>query len=136
MGWVNICEYWMKAVTSPNESAPAAMRSPPTMAMATYCRFPTNIIMGMMIPEMNWALKLDWKSSSFCSSKSSMLSFWRPKILTMVWPVKVSSTCPVREPVLCHCRVNCFCERLAMTMVTATEIGTVIRAMRASSQLT
>ena len=48
----------MKAWTSPKVMAPVATRSPPTTAMATYWRFPTNIIMGMMMPEMNWALKL------------------------------------------------------------------------------
>ena len=60
IGCVNIWEYWMNAWTSPKDRVPVATRSPPTTAMATYWRFPTNIIMGMMMPEMNWALKLAW----------------------------------------------------------------------------
>ena len=28
-----------------------------------------NIIAGWIVPEMNWARKLDWYSASFCSAK-------------------------------------------------------------------
>ena len=38
--------------------APDATRRPPTTAMATKLRFPTNIIAGMIAPEMNCARKL------------------------------------------------------------------------------
>ena len=34
-----------------------------------------------------------------------------------------------------HCAANCFCERLAMSMVTTTDTGTTSNEMRASSQL-
>ena len=60
IGWVNCCEYWMKACTSPKFMAPLATRRPPTTAMATYCRLPMKIMAGQMTPEMNWALKLAW----------------------------------------------------------------------------
>ena len=36
---------------------------------------------------------------------------------------------------LSHCAANCFCERLAMSMVTTTESGTTSSEIRASSQL-
>jgi hypothetical protein len=47
--------------------------------------------------------------------------------------VKVSSTMPLSSPVLRHCCTNSFCERLAIRAVTTIEIGTVTRAMRAST---
>ena len=53
----------------------------------------------------------------------------------MVWPVKLSSTCPVRSPVCSHCRANCFWERLAISMVMTTEMGTVMRQITARSGL-
>ena len=64
-----------------------------------------------------------------------MASFWRPKTLTTLWPVNISSTCPLRSPVRSHCAANCFCERLAMSTVSSTESGTASSEMRASSQL-
>ena len=54
-GWVNCREYWMNACTSPRLIAPDATRRPPMTAIATYVRFPMNIIDGMMIPETNCA---------------------------------------------------------------------------------
>ncbi len=59
-GWVNCREYWMNACTSPMVIWPDATRSPPTTAMITKFRLPTNIMAGWMIPEMNWAPKLAW----------------------------------------------------------------------------
>ena len=61
-----------------------------------------------------------------------MASFCRPNTFTMVWPVKVSSTCPLTLPVRSHWMVNCFCDRFAISMVTMTEIGTVTMQMAAS----
>ena len=60
---------------------------------------------------------------------------WWPNTLTTLWPVNISSTCPLRSPVCSHCAANCFCERLAMRIVTTTEMGTTSTEMRASSQL-
>ena len=34
-GWVNCCEYWMNACTSPRRSWPFATMSPPSTAMPT-----------------------------------------------------------------------------------------------------
>ena len=71
-------------------------------AMATKLRFPRNIMAGWIIPEMNWAPKLAWNSSSFFSLNFASTSCWRPKTLTRAWPVKVSSTWAFRVPVWCH----------------------------------
>ena len=46
-----------------------------------------NIIVGMMMPLMNWARKLAWYSSSLRSAKSRSASCWRPNTLTSSWPV-------------------------------------------------
>ena len=40
---------------------------------------------------------------------------------------------PLSSPVVRHCATNCFCARFPITPVTSTEIGMVIRAIRASS---
>ena len=58
-----------------------------------------NIIAGMMMPEMNWAPKLAWNSSSFCSAKPSSTSRWRPNTLTSSCPVNASSICALSWPV-------------------------------------
>ena len=58
IGCVNWREYWMNAWMSPIVSAPAETRSPPTTAMATKLRLPTNIIAGWMTPDANCAPKL------------------------------------------------------------------------------
>ena len=50
------------------------------------------LITGWIVPEMNWARKLAWKSASFCSAKSSRASCWWPKTLTRLCPVCISST--------------------------------------------
>ena len=60
--WLSGCwnwrEYWMKAWMSPSGKAPLATMMPPTTAIATYTRFPTNIVAGMMMPHTNCAPKL------------------------------------------------------------------------------
>ena len=52
-----------------------------------------------------------------------MACFWRPKIFTMLCPVYISSTWPLRVPVRSHCSANCFCERLAISMATTADTG-------------
>ena len=64
-----------------------------------------------------------------------MASRWWPKTLTMLWPVNISSTWPPTSPVRSHCTANSFCDRRAIRMVTANEIGTTITEMAASSGL-
>ena len=64
-----------------------------------------------------------------------MASCWRPKTFTTLWPVNISSTWPLRSPVRSHCAANCFCDRLAMTMVMITETGTTSSEMSARIQL-
>ena len=92
-----------------------------------------NVIAGMIMPLMNWAPKLAWKSSSFLTLKRSSTSFWRPKTLTRACPVKVSSIWPFSSPVFFHCPTKSFCERLAMSIVVTRVSGTVTRAITASS---
>ncbi len=60
---------------------------------------------------------------------------WRPNTLTTLWPVNISSTWPLRSPVVSHCRANCFCERFAISIVMTTEIGITSSEIRDSSQL-
>ena len=64
-----------------------------------------------------------------------MAASWRPNTLTTLWPVNISSTWPLRSPVVSHCRANCFCERLAISTVITTEMGTTSTEISASSQL-
>ncbi len=64
-----------------------------------------------------------------------MAASWRPNTLTTLWPVNISSTWPLRSPVVSHCLANCFCERLAISTVITTEIGTTSTEISASSQL-
>ena len=47
----------------------------------------------------------------------------------------ISSTCPFSRPVSFHWRANCFCDRLAITIVTTTERGTVSSEIAASRGL-
>ena len=92
-----------------------------------------NIIVGMMMPLMNWAPKPASNRSSFLALNAARTSSWRPKTLTSWWPVKVSSTMPLSSPVLFHCCTKCFCERLPIVAVTTIEIGIVTSAISASS---
>jgi len=102
IGWENCREYWMKACTAPSVSTPAATRRPPTTAMATNVRFPMTIIDGMIDPEMNDAPKLASNSASLVARKRASTSPWRPKALTMLWPVNDSSTRALSAPVWRH----------------------------------
>ena len=49
---------------------------------------------------------------------------WRPNTFTIACPVCISSTWPLSVPVDAHWATNCFCERLAMRIVTTIEAGT------------
>ena len=92
-----------------------------------------NIIVGMMMPLMNWARKLAWCSWSLRSAKARSASARRPKTLTSSWPVQVSSTTALTSPVLFHCWTKCVWLRLPMAAVTSMVTGIVTRAMSASS---
>ncbi len=83
---------------------------------------------------MNWARKLDRKSRSLRSPKTSAASRWRPKARTSACPVYISSTWPLRSPVLFHCSANSGWARLPMRAVTSTAAGMLRRAISASSQ--
>ena len=50
-----------------------------------------NIIAGMIMPETNWAPKLDLYSSSLARAKAASTSCCRPNTLTSEWPVNASS---------------------------------------------
>ena len=68
----------MKACTSPRRSEPPETMSPPTTAMATYPRFPTTCMIGIMMPDRNCARRPAAKSSSFSASKSAREPSVRP----------------------------------------------------------
>ncbi len=74
----------MNAWMSPTFIVPDATRRPPITAMAMKLRLPRNIIAGWMVPEMNCAPKLDWKSSSFSSSNRRCTSSCWPNTRTSV----------------------------------------------------
>ena len=84
---------------------------------------------------MNWALQEASYRAPFSVSKRSIASCCRPKALTIECPVCISSTCPLSVPVRSHWAANCGCERRAMSIVTATDAGTISREMTASSGL-
>ena len=92
-----------------------------------------NIIDGWMIPEMNCALKLEAYMRSLSSSNSSIARSEWPNTLTRSWPVYICSTWPLSDPVHSHWEANCFCERLAISMVTTNDSGTVSSEITASS---
>ena len=72
-----------------------------------------NIIVGMMIPEMNWAPKLRLVELARSSAAKRRLDLrCRPNTLTSSWPVKASSIWPFSAPVCRHWAMNCFCDRL------------------------
>ncbi len=48
-------------------------------------------IVGMIMPETNWAPKLDPNRSSLRSAKTACTSRCRPNTLTSEWPVNASS---------------------------------------------
>ena len=63
-------------------SRPDATWTAPTTAMATYTMFETNIMSGMMSPEMNCAFRLASYSSVLVSSNVAISSACRPKAVT------------------------------------------------------
>ena len=92
-----------------------------------------NIIVGWMIPEMNCALKLEAYMRSLSSSNSSIARCEWPNTFTRSWPVYICSTWPLSDPVHSHCDANCFWDRLAISIVTTNDRGTVSREITASS---
>ncbi len=65
--------------------------------------------------------------------KRSSTSCWRPNAFTTAWPVKVSSICALRSPVLRHWDMNFGRARAAMARMANTDTGTVVSATTASS---
>ena len=102
-GIANDREYCRNAWMSPIEIAPEATRSPPTTATSTYCTLLRNIVSGIIRLARNCAPAEAWKSSSLVVRKRASTSAWRPKALTMLWPVNVSSTIVLSAPVTRHC---------------------------------
>jgi hypothetical protein len=90
---------------------------------------------GWMIPEMNWALKLLSYMCSLDTSNSAIDWPRCPNTFTRSCPENVSSTCPLSRPVHFHWAMKCGCERLAMSIVTTKDSGTVRSEIVASSGL-
>ena len=90
-------------------------------------------IVGMMIPETNWAPKPDRNRLSLRVANSASTSRCRPNTLTSEWPVNASSMCPLSSPVAFHWAMNSRCDRLPITVVTRIDTGMVTRAIAASS---
>ena len=67
------------------------------------------------------------------SSKRASLSRWRPKVFTMTWPVKVSSTCAFTAPVLPHWAMNRGRAAPAMRFMPQIDTGTVTSATAVST---
>ena len=90
-------------------------------------------IAGWMIPEMNWALKLACVEQLVLRLELSMALWLSPEDLHELvagvhlfdWPL----TCRCG----CHCAANCFCERLAMSIVTTSGRGIGDAAMITAS---
>ena len=91
------------------------------------------MVAGCIRLDMNWAPKEDSNSSSFFSRNRASTSRWRPKDLTMAWPVKVSSTMALSAPVLRHWAMKRGRARAAIVRMAKTDTGTVVRATTASS---
>ena len=62
------------------------------------------------------------------------MSLERPKTLTRAWPVKASSTWELRSPVCFHWATNRPLERRVIALTPKMAIGTISRAMVASTQ--
>ena len=84
-----------------------------------------------MMPETNWAPKLDRKRFALRSANTASTSCRRPNTLTRDWPVKASSMWALSSPVAFHWATNSFCDRLPITPATSTVAGMVTRAIRA-----
>ena len=82
---------------------------------------------------MNWAPKLASNSSSFVSRKRSSTSRWRPKLFTMAWPVKASSTWALSAPVCLHWAMKRGRARALIVFIVHSDTGTVTSATTASS---
>ena len=67
-------EYWMNACTSPMVICPLATFSPPNTATMMKLRLPTNIMIGCIDPEKNWADALASYISSLVSRKRDSTS--------------------------------------------------------------
>ncbi|MBN9325972.1 MAG: thioesterase family protein, partial [Cellulomonas sp.] len=134
-GWLNICAYWMNACTLPRRIDPLATISPPSTAMPTYVRLPTNDMPGQMIPERNCAENDAWYSSSFSARNRCWNSARRPNTLTSAWPENDSSTRAFSRPTLRHWMPNAFCERGPMIPKITPINGRDTRATSASFQL-
>ena len=133
-GCVKLREYCRNAWMSPMVIAPLATRIPPSTAIATKLRLPTNIV-----------ARLDHAGDELrseagvvqvvvgCRGTTSSTSRWRPNPLTMAWPVKVSSTWALSLPVCLHCAVNRVRERFAIALIMNIDNGIVTTATSESS---
>ena len=57
-GWVNNLTYVIKATITPNVIISFIVRRAPTIHTATYPKFPINIIIGCIRPDINWLFLL------------------------------------------------------------------------------
>ena len=87
-----------------------------------------------MLPEMNWAAKLERYSFSLVSRKTSSTSRWRPNVLTMAWPVRDSSTRALSRPVWSHWSTKRGRDRRVMNRMIQNDSGRLTSATRASER--
>ena len=105
-------------------------RSAPDIATPTYPRFPTNIITGCMIPDMNCDFHAESYSTSLVSLKIFSTEASLLNALITNWPAKFSSTCPLMIPRYFCWVLKCFCDSLMMIPSSTPETGIVITAIR------
>ena len=123
-GWVNWREYWMNAWTSPRLIEPVATRRPPTTAIDHVVEVPDEHHRRHDQPGDELRAEAGLVQLLVLAPRTSAsTSRWRPNTLTSSWPVNASSMCALSAPVCFHCATNCFCERLAIRVVTSIESG-------------
>ena len=122
-GCVNWREYWMNAVTSPSVICPDATRTPPMTQIATYCRLPTNIMIGIISPDRNCARRETSVKEALVDANAASTCGPRPKTLTSSCAVNASSICPLSVPVCAHWATYCPCERFMICPATSMTRG-------------
>ena len=120
MGFVRLFESERNEAMAPRVSPPMPLmaRSPPSMAIHIYSRFPRFIIMGIRMLANLFAWYALFLSSSFFSSKPSLASCsWQNTFITF-WPFIISSMYPLSSPRDCCCLMKNLAEFPAISFDT------------------
>ena len=127
IGCINDLTYWMNASISPTCILFLIAKKPPIIATITYPKLPINVIIGIIIPDKNCDFQAELYNVSLNLSNSS-IAFSSPlKAFIILWPLYISSICPLVWPKYSCCALKCFWDFFTTNIIITKDKGITIK---------